>query len=170
MIRRSRVRAPPAPHTLTCGTCSRWCHRHPFGPFRVAIQGAAARVHDCGNMINPMVVEGQIAGGVAQGVGGAFYEHLDYDELGNLRNASFMDFLMPYATEVPHLEMHHIETPSPLNPIGAKGVGEAGTIPVGAVFASAVQDALAPLDIAPLHRVPMSPELIHAHLRAARGR
>lgn len=127
-------------------------------------------VHDCGNMINPMVVEGQIAGGVAQGVGGAFYEHLDYDELGNLRNASFMDFLMPYATEVPHLEMHHIETPSPLNPIGAKGVGEAGTIPVGAVFASAVQDALVPLDIAPLHRVPMSPELIHAHLRAARGR
>lgn len=125
-------------------------------------------VHDCGKMINPMVVEGQIAGGVAQGMGGAFYEHLDYEENGNLRNASFMEFLMPYATEVPHMEMLHLETPSPLNPIGAKGVGEAGTIPVAQVIASGVQDALTPLGIEPLHAVPLSPDVLHRAVTRAR--
>ena len=99
-------------------------------------------VHDCGRLINPMVVEGQIEGGVAQGIGGAFYERLAYDADGQLRNASFMEFLMPYATEIPPLEIHHIETPSPLNPLGIKGVGEAGVIPVGAVIGSAVEEAL----------------------------
>ena len=99
-------------------------------------------VHDCGKVINPMVVEGQIEGGVAQGIGGAFYERLAYDEDGQLRNASFMEFLIPYATEVPEIEIAHIETPSPLNPLGVKGVGEAGVIPVGAVIASGIEDAL----------------------------
>jgi carbon-monoxide dehydrogenase large subunit len=126
-------------------------------------------VHDCGNMINPMIVEGQIAGGVAQGMGGAFYEKIEYDEDGALRNASFMDFLVPYATEVPHIEMIHQETPSPLNPLGIKGVGEAGTIPVAQVIASAVEDALRPLGVAPFRRVPLSPSLIHAHIVEARG-
>lgn len=104
-------------------------------------------VHDCGNMINPKVVEGQVMGGVAQGVGGALYEKLEYDDSGQLRNASFMDFLMPYATEVPRVELHHLQTPSPLNPLGIKGVGEAGTIPVAALTASAVSDALASLGV-----------------------
>jgi carbon-monoxide dehydrogenase large subunit len=99
-------------------------------------------VHDCGRVINPMVVEGQIEGGVAQGIGGAFYERLAYDDEGQLRNASFMEFLMPYATEVPAIEIDHIETPSPLNPLGIKGAGEAGVIPVGAVIGSAIEDAL----------------------------
>ena len=99
-------------------------------------------VHDCGRLINPMVVEGQIEGGVAQGIGGAFYERLAYDADGQLRNASFMEFLMPYATEIPAIEIDHIETPSPLNPLGIKGAGEAGVIPVGAVIASAVEEAL----------------------------
>lgn len=99
-------------------------------------------VHDCGRVINPLVLEGQIQGGVAQGIGGAFYERLVYDEDAQLRNASFMDFLMPYATEIPDVEIHHLETPSPLNPLGIKGAGEAGTIPVAALLASALEDSL----------------------------
>src|SRR4028119_1243269 len=76
-----------------------------------------------------MIVEGQIHGGVAQGVGGALYERMEYAPDGQLLNASFMDFLMPYATEVPKIEIDHLETPSPLNPLGVKGAGEAGVIP-----------------------------------------
>ncbi|MGI8692390.1 MAG: aerobic carbon-monoxide dehydrogenase large subunit [Geodermatophilaceae bacterium] len=101
-----------------------------------------AVVHDCGNLINPMIVEGQIHGGVAQGVGGALYEVMHYDEHGQLLNASFMDFLMPYATEIPHIETEHLQTPSPLNPLGIKGAGEAGVIPGSACIASAIEDAL----------------------------
>ena len=99
-------------------------------------------VHDCGRVINPTVLEGQIQGGVAQGIGGAFYERLAYDAEAQLRNASFMEFLMPYATEIPDVVIDHQETPSPLNPLGVKGAGEAGVIPVGAVIASAVEEAL----------------------------
>ena len=100
-------------------------------------------VHDCGTIINPLLVEGQIHGGVAHGIGNAFYEQLVYDEQGQLLNASFMDYLLPTATDVPPIEIAHRETPSPFNPIGLKGVGEAGCIPTGAVFAQAVEDALA---------------------------
>ncbi len=98
-------------------------------------------VHDCGRVINPLVVEGQIQGGVAQGIAGAYYERLAYDAEGQLRNASFMDFLMPYATEIPEVLIDHLETPSPLNPLGVKGAGEAGVIPVGAVLAAAIEEA-----------------------------
>jgi carbon-monoxide dehydrogenase large subunit len=99
-------------------------------------------VHDCGRLINPMIVEGQIHGGVAQGVGGALYERMAYDDGGQLLNASFMDFLMPYVTEIPAtIDIDHLETPSPLNPLGIKGAGEAGVIPSAAVFASAISDA-----------------------------
>jgi carbon-monoxide dehydrogenase large subunit len=110
-------------------------------------------VHDCGRVINPMVVEGQIEGGVAQGIAGAFYERLAYDEDGQLHNASFMEFLMPYATEIPPIEIAHIETPSPLNPLGVKGAGEAGVIPVGAVIASAIEEAMG----VPITEMPLSP-------------
>jgi aerobic carbon-monoxide dehydrogenase large subunit len=110
-------------------------------------------IHDCGRVINPLVVEGQIEGGVAQGIGGAFYERLAYDDEGQLRNASFMEFLMPYATEIPAIEIDHIETPSPLNPLGIKGAGEAGVIPVGAVLASAIEEALG----VPITEMPLSP-------------
>jgi len=100
-------------------------------------------VHDCGTLINPMIVTGQVHGGVAQGIAGALYETLAYDEHGQLLNASFMDFLMPYVTEIPgRLELGHQETPSPLNPLGIKGAGEAGVIPVSAVIAAAVEDAM----------------------------
>ncbi len=101
-----------------------------------------AVVHDCGTLINPQIVDGQIHGGVAQGVGGALYEKMAYDEHGQLLNASFMDFLMPYVSEVPEgIELDHQETPSPLNPLGLKGAGEAGVIPGSAVIASAIEDA-----------------------------
>jgi aerobic carbon-monoxide dehydrogenase large subunit len=110
-------------------------------------------VHDCGRVINPLILEGQVQGGVAQGIGGAFYERLAYDEEGQLRNASFMEFLMPYSTEVPELVIGHLETPSPLNPLGVKGAGEAGVIPVGAVVASAIEDALG----IPVTEMPLSP-------------
>jgi carbon-monoxide dehydrogenase large subunit len=113
-----------------------------------------AVVHDCGNLINPMIVEGQIHGGVAQGVGGALFERMAYDESGQLLNASFMDFLMPYVTEVPeHIDIDHLETPSPLNPLGLKGAGEAGVIPSAAVFASAIEDA----EGFPITSMPISP-------------
>jgi aerobic carbon-monoxide dehydrogenase large subunit len=118
-------------------------------------------MHDCGTVINPMIVEGQVFGGVAQGIGGAFYERLAYDEDGQIQNASFMDFLIPYATEIPIVELHHTETKSPLNPLGVKGVGEAGTIPVTAVIANAVADALG----RPIDAMPISPldifEILH---------
>ena len=110
-------------------------------------------VHDCGRVINPLVLEGQIEGGVAQGIGGAFYERLAYDAEGQLRNASFMEYLLPYATEVPEIEIDHIETPSPLNPLGIKGAGEAGVIPVGAVIGSAIEEALG----VPITEMPLSP-------------
>jgi aerobic carbon-monoxide dehydrogenase large subunit len=101
-----------------------------------------AVVHDCGNVVNPMIVEGQVHGGVAQGVGGALYERMAYDADGQLQNASFMDFLMPYASEVPDVVIDHQQTPSPLNPLGIKGAGEAGVIPGAAALASAIEDAV----------------------------
>lgn len=100
-------------------------------------------VHDCGRVLNPLLVDGQVHGGVAQGLGNAFYEELVYDENGQLLNASFMDFLLPTALDVPRVEVGHEETVSPLNALGTKGAGEAGAIPVGALFAQAVEDALA---------------------------
>lgn len=123
-------------------------------------------VHDCGRVINPMIVEGQIHGGVAHGIGNAFYEQLVYDEEGQLLNASFMDYLLPTACDVPHIETAHRETPSPLNPIGAKGVGEAGAIPTGALFAQAVEDALgeAGLEIC---EIPLSPNRLFELMRQA---
>jgi aerobic carbon-monoxide dehydrogenase large subunit len=99
-------------------------------------------VHDCGNVINPLILDGQVQGGVAQGLGNAFYEQLVFDENGQLLNASFMDFLLPTAENVPRIEMGHEVTPSPLNPMGIKGAGEAGAIPAAALFVQAVEDAL----------------------------
>jgi aerobic carbon-monoxide dehydrogenase large subunit len=124
-------------------------------------------VHDCGKLINPRIVEGQIHGGVAQGVGGALYERMAYDDAGQLQNASFMDFLMPYVSEVPEkIEIGHLETPSPLNPLGVKGVGEAGVIPGAAVFASAIEDA----EGFPITAMPISPsDLFELRKRHSEG-
>jgi aerobic carbon-monoxide dehydrogenase large subunit len=127
----------------------------------VAIRRYAV-VHDCGPLINPMIVEGQIHGGVAQGVAGALLERVAYDEAGNLANASFMDFLMPYLSEVPTPEIAHSETPSPLNPLGIKGAGEAGVIPVSACLAAAIEDAVG----VRMDRMPISPPELWAALAA----
>jgi len=126
-------------------------------------------VHDCGTIINPMVVEAQVQGGVAHGIGNAFFEQLSFDENGQLRNASFMDYLLPTALDVPTVEMAHIETPSPLNPLGTKGVGEAGAIPTGAAFAQAVEDALAGSGVE-LTEIPLSPNRLFELLEAAKAR
>lgn len=117
-------------------------------------------VHDCGRVINPMILEGQIQGGVAQGIGNAFYEQLVFDESGQLLNASFMDYLLPTAADVPRIETDHVETPSPLNPLGIKGAGEAGAIPVGPLFAQAIEDALHKQGLEILD-IPLSPSKLY---------
>ncbi|MCH9008541.1 xanthine dehydrogenase family protein molybdopterin-binding subunit [candidate division KSB1 bacterium] len=124
-------------------------------------------VHDCGRVINPMILEGQIQGGVAQGIGNAFYEQLNYDESGQLTNASFMDYLLPTANDVPNIEADHIETPSPLNPLGVKGAGEAGAIPVGPLFAQAIEDALAGFNLE-IREIPLSPNRLFELIKAAK--
>jgi carbon-monoxide dehydrogenase large subunit len=113
-------------------------------------------VHDCGVVINPLILEGQIQGGVAQGIGNAFYEQLHYDNDGQLLNPSFMDFLLPTALDIPHMTLDHTVTPSPLNPLGIKGAGEAGAIPVGALFAQAIESALNIPNLE-LREIPLSP-------------
>ena len=124
--------------------------------------------HDCGTVVNPTIVEGQIHGGVAQGIGGAFYERIVYDDSGQPLSASFMDFLMPTAMEVPEIEIIHTETPSPLNPLGVKGVGEAGAIPVPAVIAEAVDDALQPFGVR-VREMPLSPNRLRELIDEARA-
>jgi aerobic carbon-monoxide dehydrogenase large subunit len=119
--------------------------------------------HDCGRIINPMIVDGQLYGGVAQGIAGALYERMAYDEDGQLLNASFMDFLMPYATELPEPSLFHTETPSPNNALGVKGVGEAGTIPVAGAIANAISDALG----TPIDRMPVSPSELYDVIHGA---
>jgi len=99
-------------------------------------------VHDCGNVINPLVLDGQVHGGVSQGIGNAYYEKLAYDENAQLINGTFMDYLLPTSLDVPRIDMGHEVTPSPINPLGIKGAGEAGAIPVGPLFAQALEDAL----------------------------
>ena len=124
-------------------------------------------VHDCGNMINPTIVEGQVMGGFAQGIAGALFEHIEYDRDGNPTNANFVDFLIPYATEIPAVEIQHIETPSPLNPLGVKGVGEAGCIAVGSTIASALEDAFDGNPRAKFRQTPITPSMIHAAMAEA---
>lgn len=114
-------------------------------------------VHDCGKVINPLILDGQVHGGVAQGIGNAFYEELVFDEMGQLLNASFMDYLLPTATDMPRIEIGHHETPSPLNPLGIKGAGEAGAIPAASLFVQAVEDALEGHVDLEIREIPLSP-------------
>jgi CO/xanthine dehydrogenase Mo-binding subunit len=113
-------------------------------------------VHDCGRVINPMILDGQVQGGVAQGIGNAFYEQLIYDDYGQLLNGTFMDYLIPTSLDVPRVDTGHVETPSPLNPLGIKGAGEAGAIPVGPLFAQALESALQEEGLEVLE-IPLSP-------------
>ncbi len=125
-------------------------------------------VHDCGTVINPLILAGQVHGGVAQGVGNAFYEQLIYDENGQLLTGTFMDYLIPTAMEVPRIITGHTETRSPLNPMGIKGAGEAGAIPVGPLFAQAVEDALTGTGVEILE-IPLSPSRLWELVEAAKG-
>jgi carbon-monoxide dehydrogenase large subunit len=115
--------------------------------------------HDCGNVINPLIVEGQILGGVAHGLSNALYEEAIYDEHGQSLVQSFLDYPIPTALEMPRVEMFHLTTPSPINPLGVKGAGEAGTLPVTSAVAGAVEDALRPLG-ARVNRMPLNPARI----------
>lgn len=113
-------------------------------------------VEDCGTVLNPLILDGQIHGGVSLGIANSYYEQLVYDETGQLLNASLADYLVPSATEIPRMEIGHEVTLSPLNPLGSKGAGEAGTIPVPSVFAQAFEDALYDYDLEVLE-MPLSP-------------
>jgi carbon-monoxide dehydrogenase large subunit len=160
----SRYKAPPVMYSNACHMCT--CE--------VDVATGVVRLlryvvsEDCGVMINPMVVEGQIAGGVAQGIGGALYEHFVYDQDGNPLTTTFLDYLVPTAAEVPEIEYGHVETPA-LTPGGHKGMGEGGAIGAPAAVFNAVADALAPLGVR-LSRQPLSPSALFEAIRAAQGR
>jgi aerobic carbon-monoxide dehydrogenase large subunit len=129
-----------------------------------------AIAYDVGRIINPTIVEGQLVGGLAQGLGGALLEELAYDAGGQLTTTTFMDYLLPTAMEMPAtLDVRVLEeAPSPLNPLGVKGAGEGGCTGAGAALANAVADALAPLGVT-VSRLPLSPDSVLAAIRAARG-
>lgn len=115
--------------------------------------------HDAGRLINPLLVEGQIHGGVAQGIGGALYEEIVYGEDGQLLSGSFMNYLLPGSMEVPKIKTVHIESPSPLNPLGIKGLGEGGAIAPPAAIANALEDALSPFGVG-VNELPLKPDRV----------
>jgi carbon-monoxide dehydrogenase large subunit len=127
-----------------------------------------AAVDDCGPQVNPMIVEGQLHGGIVQGVAQALWEEAVYDDEGNLRNASLMDYCVPSAAEVPSFKLDHTVTPSPTNPLGVKGIGEAGTIVSTPTVVNAVVDALAPFGITDI-AMPAHPERVWSAIQAARS-
>lgn len=125
-------------------------------------------VHDCGREINPMIVEGQVRGGVAQGLGAALYEHVHYDDEGQLLSVTLADYLVPTSEDVPAIELESIESQSPLNRLGVRGIGEGGAIAPPAVIANAVEDALAAADVL-VHRTPLTPEYVRSLAMSAQA-
>jgi carbon-monoxide dehydrogenase large subunit len=123
-------------------------------------------VEDCGRLINPAIVDGQVQGGVVQGIGGVLYEECVYDGAGQLLTTTLMDYLVPGTAEVPDIQVDHLETPSPFTVGGFKGVGEAGTAGAPGAIMNAVNDALLPLG-ARIDRQPITPERLLLALRAA---
>jgi carbon-monoxide dehydrogenase large subunit len=116
-------------------------------------------VDDCGKIINPLIVDGQVHGGVAQGLGQALWEEAVYDEQGQLVTGELADYAIPRALYMPHIESSHTETPSPVNPLGVKGVGEAGTIGCSPAVVNSVVDALSPLGVRHID-MPLTPQKI----------
>ena len=125
-----------------------------------------AVAHDSGRVINPLIVDGQVQGGVAHGIGNALLEWMQYDDNAQPLTTTFADYLLPMATDVPTCAIAHVETVNPLNPLGVKGAGEGGTIPAPAAIISAIEDALSPFDVH-FAETPLTPERIVAALRAA---
>jgi aerobic carbon-monoxide dehydrogenase large subunit len=123
-------------------------------------------VHDAGKIINPMIARGQVIGGIAHGIGNALYEWMAYDEDGQPITTTLADYLLITAAEMPKVELVHRETPTPLNPLGVKGIGESGVLPIPAAIASAVEDALSPFGIR-IRRFPILPRDLSASLAAA---
>jgi carbon-monoxide dehydrogenase large subunit len=132
----------------------------------VTIQRYVA-VDDVGKVINPLIVEGQVAGGIAQGIGQALWEHGNYDDSGQLISSNLLEYAMPHAHHFPAFEMGRAETPSPHNPLGVKGVGEMGTITSTPTISNAVMDALAPLGVRHID-MPLTPEKIWRAIQAAK--
>jgi carbon-monoxide dehydrogenase large subunit len=125
-------------------------------------------VHDCGRVLNPQIVDGQILGGLAHGIGAALFEWMRYDELGQPLTVTYADYLLPTAGVVPaSIKIVHMESPSPLNPLGIKGAGEGGTIGAPAAIASAVEHALEELNVS-IRDLPMTPARLHAQMREAK--
>ena len=122
--------------------------------------------HDCGKVINPLLIDGQIRGGVVHGIGDTFIEEVAFDENGQPLASSFLDYLLPLATDAPEVETVHLETPCPHNLVGVKGAGESGTIAALAAVISAVEDALQPLGIQ-IRESPVTPARLHALIRGA---
>ncbi|HEY0584031.1 MAG TPA: molybdopterin cofactor-binding domain-containing protein, partial [Chloroflexota bacterium] len=125
-----------------------------------------AVVSDAGPLINPLIVEGQIVGGVAQGVGGALYEELAYDADGNCIASTLQDYCMPSAVQIPPVRIAHLHTRSPLNPLGVKGLGEGGAMAPPPAIANAVEDALGHLGVR-IDATPITPTRLAALVRAA---
>ncbi|MFF0077791.1 xanthine dehydrogenase family protein molybdopterin-binding subunit [Streptomyces sp. NPDC005494] len=123
-------------------------------------------VHDAGVIVNPMIAEGQVTGGIAQGIGGALYEEMVYGPDGQPRTGTYMDYLVPTSSEIPDLDMDEIHSPSPMNDLGVKGLGEGGAIAPQAVLANAVEDALRPFG-AVVRRGPLSPSRVRDLIRAS---
>jgi aerobic carbon-monoxide dehydrogenase large subunit len=126
-------------------------------------------MHDCGRVINPMMLEGQILGGVVHGIGMALFEWMRYDEDGQPLSGTYADYLLPTSDVVPNIEIHHMESPSPLNPLGVKGAAESGTIGAPAAIVSAIEDALQPLDVR-INELPVTPVRLRAAIKAAHQR
>lgn len=124
-------------------------------------------VEDCGKMINPMVVDGQVHGGIAEGLGGAIYEEISYTEDGQIQGGNFLDYLVPSAMDIPNIDVAHIETISEQNPSHTKGLGEGGNMVSPAAVANAVEDALAPMGVR-IREIPLKPELILKAIKVAK--
>jgi len=122
--------------------------------------------HDSGNVINPMIVDGQVQGGVAHGIGNALFEWMKYDDAGNPLTTTFQDYLLPTAPAIPSCIIEQVETPNPLNPLGVKGAGEGGTIPAPAAIIAAIEDALSPFGVH-FAEMPLTPARIVEALRVA---
>ena len=122
--------------------------------------------HDSGNVINPMIVDGQVQGGMAHGIGNALFEWMKYDDDANPLTTTFQDYLLPASCDVPGAVIEHVETPNPLNPLGVKGAGEGGTIPAPAAIIAAIEDALSPFNVR-FNDMPLTPERIVTALQKA---